>query len=1020
MAHRFARFSRRSVLGAALGSVLFACGCGTSPGGGKEAADSKAAPGSATLAVVDGELPKLRTGTRAPKKLDAVVATVRARFDAKAGAQDGGAYLELELPDRVGSGSGTRVHVDGALAAMDGQKVLIRWPRNADVPGEVSGTVYGSEPGDRWRDPPTFLALPFTVAASTKPDADGGLPARWVGAFAVPSTGAVFTNEGLGFVSSTHPFCSFAAGRISAAVLGRKRAQQVVVDDAGRRRGTELSEVMDTTTASVSIQEALQHERGLRLRGGADKPTIPISQLERVPLRDHPFEQMRAKLPDPDGARPEPLAELAPVGFWYVRFSDIRLMLRVLDEADAWITPAAHILQEDPSVRDLSGRYQAQLGLRRTGLAKVLGHTVVDGVAAVGSDPYLREGSDVTLLFSVTNTNAFEAELTRHMDAYRESVPGIERVVERHRGVDISIQRDPAGRVRQHRATLGKVHVVSNSGQAIRRVIDVSKAGAASIAASPDFAYMLARDPQESDALGFLSDRFIAAVISPEQKILQSRRQHALAELLVPGYAALTYGWLHGKEPSRTRELISVGLLDEQELTHGDGGRIDFVPGKSARSSWGEPAMLTPLLDLPPVTTVTEQEKRAFEAFAAGYQRNWTQFIDPVAIRLDIEGEGDAQVAHVEVRVLPLIEGTEYNEILDVVGDTRVKVPELSEGARAVWAVGDTDLRRELNGMARMLGGGEKVGIDWLGDWVMLGSLDRAAVLEMAELEHLGVQLPEERGLDREAHDLEMARRVGRLPLYAAADVRNPAGLVAALAGLRTALNGVAPGMVTWGEHKRHGEVPIVRVGISPTAPDEGARQFAEAVALYYAQAGGVIVLALDLGVLEALIDRILGGNVPDAGQEDDPQFVLATRTRAGRAIWTGILWMLQGQANGAQKRARAAAEAILRGIPSAAKDARRFRETSLAYLGSVPVSASGRSDFTLEPDGVHDSVHGSQVTPTYPELPVEGSPLAILMQRLVGVQAEVSFDREPVTGQEDARSLHTVFELRLGSAGAP
>lgn len=430
--------------------------------------------------------------------------------------------------------------------------------------------------------------------------------------------------------------------------------------------------------------------------------------------------------------------------------------------------------------------------------------------------------------------------------------------------------------------------------------------------------------------------------------------------------------------------------------------------------------MLTPLLDLPPVTTVSEQEKRAFEAFAAGYQRNWTQFIDPVAMRLNVEGEGDAQVAHLEVRVLPLIEGTDYREVLDVVGDTRVKVPPLSEGVRAVWAVGDTELRRELNGMARMLGGGEKVGIDWLGDWVMLGSLDRAAVLEMSELEHLGVQLPDERELDRETHDLEVARRVGRLPLYAAADVRNPAGLVAALAGLRTALNGVAPGMVTWGEHKRHGDVPIVRIGISPTAPDDKARQFAEAVALYYAQAGGAIVLALDLEVLETLIDRIVGGDVPDGGEEDDPQFVLTTRTRPGRGIWTGILWMLQGQANGAQERARAAAEAVLRGAPTAAGDAARFREVSMAYLGAVPVSASGRSDFILEPDGVRDPVHGSLVTPSYPELPVEGSPLALLMQRLVGAQAEVSFDREPVTGQEDARSLHTRFELRLGSPDAP
>ena len=49
---------------------------------------------------------------------------------------------------------------------------------------------------------------------------------------------------------------------------------------------------------------------------------------------------------------------------------------------------------------DLAARYEAELGLRQGPLTKLLGPTVVDDLAVVGSDPYLREGSDLSLVFS--------------------------------------------------------------------------------------------------------------------------------------------------------------------------------------------------------------------------------------------------------------------------------------------------------------------------------------------------------------------------------------------------------------------------------------------------------------------------------------------------------------------------------------------------------------------------------------------------------------------------------------------
>jgi hypothetical protein len=685
----------------------------------------------------------------------------------------------------------------------------------------------------------------------------------------------------------------------------------------------------------------------------------------------------------------------------------------VLDEADTWITPVAHVFEERAEVHDLAGRYQRQLGLRRTGLAKALGHTVIERVAIVGSDPYLREGSDVTFVFDVAAQSVFDNELANHLEAYKAEVPGIAASSITHGEHIISVQRDPDGLVHQYRAQAGDLALVSNSEGATKAVLDAIDGKRPKLSETQDLAYMLARDPGEHDGFVFLGDRFIASVVGPAQKVQESRRQLALAELLTPGYAALLYGWLEGKAPADVDALVKAKLLDAKELKHSDGSEIAFTPGKAARSKWGRPDDLVPLIDLPPVEKVSAREKEAYATFTRGYQDYWRNFIDPIAVRIDIEDER----AVVDVRVLPLISGTEYSDIEEVVGQGRVEVPAITDGVQLVWAVGaESKLRRELDQAASSLSGNKDIGLGWLGDWVMLGALDRTSIVDLASMFDDRAQLPPPPNPDNTARDLEMAKRVGKLPIYAAAQVRNPVALVATLTALRGMTNQVAPGWVSWGEHAKVDDVPIVRIGVTSSAPDQyGA--FADAIALYYAQVGDAFVLALDQKVIEILVRRVKAGETPKRGTGEGPQFVVEGRLAPDKPAWTGLLWMLQGQANASQTAARASAEILLRGDPSVAGDAAKLSALGLAYFGSHPVSASGKAVFTLKPEGVTDPDHGSEIAPVYPALPVADSPIAALMARLVGLRATVAFDREPAKMEPPARSLHTHFELQLGAA---
>ena len=155
---------------------------------------------------------------------------------------------------------------------------------------------------------------------------------------------------------------------------------------------------------------------------------------------------------------------------------------------------------------------------------------------------------------------------------------------------------------------------MSNSLAATGRVIDAITGRAPRLADEPDFRYMLARDAATpADVLAFMSDRFVGEVIGPRQKVLEARRQIALAELSRPGYAALLYGWMYGRMPASADELVASGLLKREELAHAGGERIDWQPGRAARSSWGAVGELTPLIDLPALAKVTPSEKAAYE-----------------------------------------------------------------------------------------------------------------------------------------------------------------------------------------------------------------------------------------------------------------------------------------------------------------------------------------------------------------------------------------------------------------------
>jgi hypothetical protein len=864
----------------------------------------------------------------------------------------------------------------------------------------------------------SFRAPP-TATAPTGGDIGG----RW--ALALADVLAARTTE-----EQADPWYPFADSRLRQRATPRTAQQPGPVQRRLTRGADELAVLMETTTGMTSLQETLQIHRPVLVAAAKQPRTIPIAGVSGPQLAAHPFEQMRARLrravPD------EPLARATPAEFYYLRFRDLPTLFRVLDELDAWATPAARLLDGRSSERGLAARYEAQLGLGRGPLTRKLGPEVIASVALVGSDPYVREGTDLTAIFRVESHALFSAGIASSLAKHEQSRGKLSSTSESHRGVDITVVRAADGSVRQHRARIDDLQVVSNSPAAIRRVLDAIAGRHPRLSAEPDFRYMLTRDAAVADSvLGFAGDRFVAAVIGPHQKILQARRQLAVAELQVPGFAALLYGWLNGRSPRDTEELLRSGLLERTELRHGGGESIRWRPGQAARSSWGSPEALTPLIDLPQPTRVTEAERDGYGIFVRGYQQNWSTFVDPILLKLTMDGKGTARGAapstgdslSAHLRILPLIDASEYQNIADLVGRARVAAPPTAGGLRAVVGIGkDTELRRELSHLVSgVVPFGRRLSFDWLGDWAMVGVADRPA-LAATVLKVTGSDLPQRPATAREEEEDETGDLavVRKTPIYGAVDLGSTAAAALALVAVRKLAESAAPGLVRWGQLEEYREVSIVQVAITEDRRRRGTDDDGD-VEINYAICQGALFAALQADVLRYLIDQQLDGHgVRVESKPTASQLIVDLAAAEGGAMASALGWLLEGAARDASRRSRASAEIVLRGAPELRRDPAAQRALALAALGRVPLTPDGKP-YSLAPDGVRDPLRGTLHAPSWPALPVSGSPTDRLLRSVGRLRSELSFDDEGKTSAgRPMRSLRVGVSLGLRHATLP
>lgn len=593
-----------------------------------------------------------------------------------------------------------------------------------------------------------------------------------------------------------------------------------------RGQADELSDTYELFSGGRAMSENLQLDRVLPEPRDSSK-TVELDSIRGITVPDIDWSELTKGL-DPEL---DPLADQIPFDQHAVFFPNFNAFVAVIDEVKADSGLVLQTLEPRGEDAGTFDRYEQQLGLSITAVARLLGPQLAKSVAMTGSDSYFRTGTDVAYLFEAVDAGALETALVLQISAVAKE-ESAKRMQGKTNGLKYTGFRSPDRRISSYVATLGDTVVVANSTHQLEQLAGTHRGETKSIASLPEYKYFRDRykrdDPNES-VFVFLSDATIRRWCGPRWRILSSRRTRDMAvvsELQAGQMDRLVKGGFQSG-PIYT----DLPLAGKGELTlEADGVYSQAV---------GSLAFMTPIAEMT-VDKVTETEAGAYRRWRDGYERNWTGVFDPIGLRLGIRK--DKLMA--DVTVMPLIGGSDYREMIAVSRGAQI-APDAGDPhdalAHVVMAINkDSEPVQQFGNFARAMTSAKVNPLGWLGPSVALYFDDDPLWRELA-------------GVAYDERDKFFRENLGRFPVALVAEVESSLKLTAFLAAFRAFIEQTSPGLTQW-ESLTYKDEPYVK--ITPTERARSTTDEIENLAIYYSASAESLIVTLSPDVLKRAIDR--------------------------------------------------------------------------------------------------------------------------------------------------------------------
>ncbi|MFH1371429.1 MAG: hypothetical protein ABII09_09125 [Planctomycetota bacterium] len=616
----------------------------------------------------------------------------------------------------------------------------------------------------------------------------------------------------------------------------RQKEQEMMLEQMRTMRNqSQIDDSYSLFSGGRALSENLQLERELVISKTGDQ-TIDVNSLEGITIREINWKQIVSGLKP----KKDPLAKYVPADQHVIFFPTFEAMTRLIDESKKKGTPVLRLMEPHSEDARTNERYERQLCLSMSELSRIIGRAVVSSVAFTGSDPYLRTGSDVAVLFETKTIPVLREFVKARYAETTKAVEGTKVIDGNVAGIAYTGVVSPGREICSYMAAIDNILVVTNSISQLERIAGAGKTQTPSIDSLDEYVFFRDRyklGAPEETALVIMTDATIRRWCGPQWRIGCSRRTRAAAVMM-----ELQCKYLDEMVTAKKRKDSKI-----KESIPG-AGEIRLLQNGLESNVYGTLDFLTPIAELE-ITKVTPEERDAYNRFRQRYQMGWRRFFDPIAIRLTVAQDKVAA----DVTVRPLTAGSDYREFIEIAGNKT-----LPDGAgdlhkesllHFVMSIDPNSPRVQRFGnfirpMETMTPDAGVNVFNWLGDWVSVYVDDDPLWQELDKAIADGNEIWE-----------FMGNNVWRLPLAVHVDVGNSFKVVAFMVSIRAFIEQSAPEMTIW-ETLKHNESPYVKVSLSTQGRD-GAPGGLRDAAIYYALTPKALILTMNETLLKRAMDRM-------------------------------------------------------------------------------------------------------------------------------------------------------------------
>ncbi|MFO1062453.1 MAG: hypothetical protein U0892_01085 [Pirellulales bacterium] len=377
-----------------------------------------------------------------------------------------------------------------------------------------------------------------------------------------------------------------------------------------------------------------------------------LSAIE--PLRDEIFEQVmkrpivntQSNLPVPQPPRwtaqilpeppadvvVEPIAKRVPPECFYLRFGSFNNYVWFQDLSARNGGDLAQMVLVRGFNYETSARMERMLNTRMNGLSKMFGDKIIDDMAIVGTDLYMKEGAGLGVLFYTKNRSLLVSNFEGERKQALKNVPGAVLQDIEIGDRKVSFLSTPDNRIRSFLVSDGDYVFLTSSRHLAERFVDLCGKDR-SLADAPSFRWARVWMPEANkySVFAYFSPEFFHSLVAPQFQIELRRRLEAIAHLELSESAARSAA-AEGLDPSDVSVHIDHGLLPTWFDKRPDGARTLLDGDRRLDSLRGARGSFVPIADVE-ISGITSEEAERYGKLKAFYENQWQQ-MDPMLVGL--------------------------------------------------------------------------------------------------------------------------------------------------------------------------------------------------------------------------------------------------------------------------------------------------------------------------------------------------------------------------------------------------